>query len=70
MRLMHEVHETTVMAYDGLTSEDLTREIPAFRKVLPIERLLWSIVQEEAHHRGQVYLLLRMQDIPPPQRRD
>lgn len=70
IRLMHEVHDTTIMAYDGLTREDLAREIPAFRRVLPIERLLWSIVQEEAHHRGQVYLLLRMQDIPPPQRKD
>jgi uncharacterized damage-inducible protein DinB len=38
--------------------------------MLTIERLLWSIVQEEAHHRGQVYLLLRMQGIPPPQRSD
>jgi len=27
-------------------------------------------VQEEAHHRGQVYILLRMQGIPPPQRTD
>ena len=70
IRLMHEVHETTIAAYDRLTPEDLTREIPAFRRVLPIERLLWSIVQEEAHHRGQVYILLRMQGIPPPQRKD
>ena len=70
IKLMHSVHETTVVAYASLTPVDLKREVPAFRRVLPIERLLWSIVQEEAHHRGQVYILLRMQGIAPPQRRD
>jgi uncharacterized damage-inducible protein DinB len=67
---MHDVHATTILAYQQLTPADLKREIPAFRRMLTIERLLWSIVQEEAHHRGQVYLLLRMQGIPPPQRTD
>jgi uncharacterized damage-inducible protein DinB len=70
IKLMHDVHETTITAYGGLTPADLKREIPAFRQVLPIERLLWSIVQEEAHHRGQIYILLRMQGIPPPERKD
>jgi len=70
IKLLHEVHETSVRAYASLTPADLKKEIPAFRRMLSIERLLWSIVQEEAHHRGQVYLLLRMQGIPPPQRRD
>lgn len=70
IQLLHDVHATTLVAYEGLTPADLKREIPAFRRMLTIERLLWSIVQEEAHHRGQVYLLLRMQGIPPPQRTD
>ncbi|MFT5133422.1 MAG: putative damage-inducible protein DinB [Gammaproteobacteria bacterium] len=70
IKLMHEVHDGTIAAYAKLTKEDLKKEIPAFRKMLTIERLLWSIVQEEAHHRGQVYMLLRMQGIPPPQRKD
>ena len=70
IKLMHNVHDGTIVAYEKLTPEDLEREIPAFRKMLSIERLLWSIVQEEAHHRGQVYMLLRMQGIPPPQRKD
>ena len=70
LKLMHDVHATTAVCYAQLTPADLKREVPAFRRKLPIERLLWSIVQEEAHHRGQVYILLRMQGIPPPQRRD
>jgi uncharacterized damage-inducible protein DinB len=70
MKLMHDVHDVTITAYDKLTRSDLTKEIPAFRRELSIERLLWSIVQEEAHHRGQVYLLLRMQGIAPPERKD
>ncbi|HKU17094.1 MAG TPA: DinB family protein [Steroidobacteraceae bacterium] len=70
IKLLHDVHATTIEAYAGLTPADLRKEIPAFRRMLTIERLLWSIVQEEAHHRGQVYLLLRMQGIPPPQRTD
>jgi uncharacterized damage-inducible protein DinB len=70
LQLLHDVHEETKVAYRHLKPEDLKREIPAFRRTLPIERLLWSIVQEEAHHRGQVYLLLRMQGIAPPERKD
>lgn len=70
LRLLHDVHDGTKIAYRHLTPADLKREIPAFRRTLPIERLLWSIVQEEAHHRGQVYLLLRMQGIAPPERKD
>lgn len=70
IRLMRDVHETTIAAYAELRPEDLKKEIPAFRRVLPIERLLWSIIQEEAHHRGQVYILLRMQGIAPPERKD
>ena len=70
IRLLHQVHQTTEEAYRGLTPAGLKKEIPAFRRVLPIERLLWSIVQEEAHHRGQIYLLLRIQGINPPERKD
>lgn len=70
IRLLHDVHETTKEAYARLTPADMEKEIPAFRRVLPIERLLWSIVQEEAHHRGQIYLLLRIQGIHPPERKD
>lgn len=70
LRLMHDVHDATKIAVGKLRREDLRREIPAFRRTLPIERLLWSIVQEEAHHRGQIYMLLRMQGIDPPERKD
>jgi uncharacterized damage-inducible protein DinB len=70
IKLMREVHEGTVGAYRGLRPADIENDIPAFGQVLPIERLLWSIVQQEAHHRGQIYLLLRMQGIAPPERQD
>jgi len=70
IKLLHEVHDGTIAAYEKLTPEDLKKEIPAFRKVLGVERLLWSIVQEEAHHRGQIYMMLRMQGIAPPERKD
>jgi uncharacterized damage-inducible protein DinB len=70
IRLVHDVHDGTKIAYSKLKRDDLRREIPAFRRTLPIERLLWSIVQEEAHHRGQIYMLLRMQGIDPPERKD
>jgi hypothetical protein len=63
-------HDGTKIAYRHIKPADLKKEIPAFRRTLPIERLLWSIVQEEAHHRGQVYLLLRLQGIAPPERKD
>ena len=70
IRLLHDVHDDTIIAFSTLTPADLKREILAFRHKLPIERLLWSIQQEEAHHRGQVYLMLRIQNIPPPERKD
>jgi len=70
IKLMHDVHDTTMIAFAGLTRDDLSKSILAFRHQLPIERLLWSIQQEEAHHRGQIYMLLRMQEIAPPERKD
>lgn len=70
IKLMHDVHDQTHIALQQLSAADLKKEIPAFRKKLPIGRLLWSIVQEEAHHRGQIYLLLRLQGIAPPERKD
>jgi uncharacterized damage-inducible protein DinB len=70
VRLLHDVHDGTKIAYRHIKPADLKKEIPAFRRTLPIERLLWSIVQEEAHHRGQVYLLLRLQGVAPPERKD
>jgi uncharacterized damage-inducible protein DinB len=70
LQLLRDLREQTKIAFRDLKPADLKREIPAFRRTLPIERLLWSIVQEEAHHRGQVYLLLRMQGIAPPERKD
>ena len=70
IKLMHDVHDATMVAFSGITSADLNKRILAFRHELPVERLLWSIPQEEAHHRGQIYMLLRMQDIAPPERKD
>lgn len=70
IRLMHEVHESTRNAYGDLFPADLEKEIPAFSRELSIEQLLWNIVQEEAHHRGQIYMLLRNQGITPPERKD
>ena len=68
--LMHKVHETTIAAYEKLTPDDLKTEILSFGNMLTTERLLFSIVQEEAHHRGQIYMMLRMQGIAPPERKD
>ena len=70
LRLLHEVRDATKIAFRHLIPARLKEEVPAFRRTLPIERLLWSIVQEEAHHRGQIYILLRMQGIAPPERKD
>ena len=70
VKLMHEVHETTTEAYRGLMPADMEKEIPAFGRELAIEHLLWKIVQEEAHHRGQIYIMLRIQGIAPPERED
>lgn len=70
LRLLHDVRDETKIAFKKLTQASLKKEIAAFRRALPIERLLWSIQQEEAHHRGQIYMLLRMQGIAPPERKD
>ncbi len=70
IKLMHDVHDDTKIALRRLKATDLKKEIPAFRRTLPIDRLIWSIPQEEAHHRGQIYMILRMQGIAPPERKD
>lgn len=59
--------EQTVQMLAGMGDEDFNRCILAFGgREMPIGALMDFIVNHEAHHKGQAWLMARMLDIQPP----
>ncbi len=51
----------------NLSDEDFSRRIPAFGgREMPIGALMDFVVQHEAHHKGQAWLMARMVGVTPP----
>ncbi|ADV68626.1 DinB family protein [Deinococcus maricopensis] len=58
--------DATVQALRGMTDEDLRRVIPAFGgREMPVRALVDFIIQHEAHHKGQVWMMARMIGLKP-----
>lgn len=58
--------DATMQALRGLSDEDLRREVPAFGgRPMPVRALVDFIIQHEAHHKGQVWMMARMIGITP-----
>jgi len=64
---MRRSHAEAMIIFRALTDDDLDRKCvtPAGAE-LPVRKWLRSMVEHEAHHRGQLYLYLGMLDIPAP----
>ncbi|NBD24823.1 DinB family protein [Paenibacillus glycinis] len=60
-----EEHERKLASY---TEADLRLEatIPAFRVTEPIEEVLHRLIGHEAHHKGQLFVYVRMLGAVPP----
>ena len=58
--------DATVQALRGMSNDDLSRVIPAFGgREMPVRALVDFIIQHEAHHKGQVWMMARMIGIKP-----
>lgn len=62
-----EMHRQTVEILRGLSDEDLERPcVTPGDAELSVWKWLRAMVEHEVHHRGQIYLMLGMLDVPTP----
>ena len=64
---MRRMHAEAMEIFNALTDEDLERKCttPGGAQ-LPARKWIRSMIEHEAHHRGQIYLYLGLLDIPTP----
>jgi uncharacterized damage-inducible protein DinB len=64
---MRRMHAEAMEIFGALTDADLDRKCttPGGAE-LPVHKWIRSMIEHEAHHRGQIYLYLGMLDIPTP----
>ncbi|MBW3552055.1 MAG: DinB family protein [Gemmatimonadetes bacterium] len=61
------MHEQAMEIFRGLTAEDLdARCVTPGGAEITVWKWLRSMVEHEVHHRGQIYLMLRMLEIETP----
>lgn len=67
LEFMDRLHAESVEIFKGLTDEDLTKKCvtPAGTSIT-IWKWLRAMVEHEAHHRGQVYMMLSMLGVSTP----
>ena len=64
---MRRMHEDAMTIFRGLSDADLDRKcMTPGGAELRVGKWLRSMIEHEAHHRGQIYLYLSMLDIPAP----
>lgn len=61
------MHREAMEIFAGLSDEDLKRRCttPGGAE-LPVAKWLRAMVEHEVHHRGQIYLMLGLLDVPTP----
>lgn len=66
--LLDQLHEDACRIFSGLSPEDLAgRSITPAGTPITTAKWLRAMVEHEAHHRGQIYLMLGLAGIQPPQ---
>ena len=67
MAYYHNAHAEAVEILKTLTSADLEkRTVTPGGSAIAVWKWLRSMIEHEVHHRGQIYLMLRMLDVPTP----
>lgn len=62
-----EIYNNTLAAYDAsLTDESLIEDVDFFGHNMPKGHLLYSMIAHQAHHRGQMTVLMRQADLRVP----
>lgn len=61
------MHQESLEVFRSLTPEDLQRRCDTPGGVsIPVWKWLRSMVEHEIHHRGQIYLMLNLLEVPTP----
>ncbi|GAA5534344.1 DinB family protein [Deinococcus aluminii] len=63
---LQESTENALLTIRALSEEDLSRRVTAFGREMPVAALLDFLIQHEAHHKGQVWMMARMVGVKPP----
>ena len=67
MAYYHSAHVETVAILQELTGEDFAkRTVTPGGAPIHVWKWLRSMIEHEIHHRGQIYLMLRLLQIPTP----
>ena len=61
------LHHESLAIFEALTAEDYQRSVETpGGAMLPAWKWLRAMLEHEAHHRGQLYLMLRIIGVPTP----
>lgn len=64
---LERMHRETRELLGALTEDDLQRRCRTADEVeVPVWKWLRALAEHEVHHRGQLYLMLRLLDVPTP----
>jgi uncharacterized damage-inducible protein DinB len=67
LQYFRALHAETVEILGALSGEDLQQRcLTPGRITIPVWKWLRSMIEHEVHHRGQIYLMLRLLDVPTP----
>lgn len=67
LAFFERMHEEALTIFGGLSPEDLQQRcVTPGGASLPVWKWLRAMVEHEIHHRGQVYLMLRLLGVPTP----
>jgi uncharacterized damage-inducible protein DinB len=65
--LLDRVHAQTKALLDGCTDDDLDRQVTMpWGASYALGQIAWMILSEELHHRGQLFQMIAMQGLMPP----
>jgi uncharacterized damage-inducible protein DinB len=67
LQYLQRMHDESLSIFRGLSPEDLTRKcVPPGGSPMSVWKWLRAMIEHEVHHRGQIYLMLGMLDVPTP----
>lgn len=67
MAFLARMHAETIDILGGLTPADLKREcLTPAGSTIPVWKWLRALTEHEVHHRGQLYLMLRLNGVATP----
>lgn len=65
--LLADVHDRTVAYLEGMDDVDLDRVVDApWGAQFPLRWVVWHVLEHEAHHRGEIYLMLGLMGMAAP----